>query len=724
MNTRNGDSGSRRRRSLDSRGASSDGKKKSGKKMEKKAPEKDDTSSVGSTARTTRSRSLIGHEQSRTPVKDRNGVNENSSREPSQEPVKRKRGRPPKNSNVSNVSNASPAKRSRGKRKVVSKYFQDKSSDEEEEKSNYDESKNAKKTNRKKESPVEELIRIKSINDSELSSNRPSRRSSRVSSSTASSALSSILSVKNVSKKTNKVEKRPKVSEQKFTNGKSEQKLSTKKLNKKLNEKLSAKKLNKKSKKKRNEKTNGSHSVEESEDECQPEENGSEDESEELEEESEEEKVIQVAAFSKRKPGKGSNQNHNQVTPMTDVGFHGYSRQVSLLRSLIRSAVDQVESNTVLIVGSSGVGKSALIDHCLEAENGGTKCTILRLNGFIETDENLAFKSLNNQLDNKGTNSIPDVMGLLTQEDSAAKDRKPFVILLDKFDTFCRKDQYLIYNLFDCTRRCNHILVIGTTSRIDVQELLEKRVKSRMNQIMIHLASPFQDFDDYLLFAKALLESNRGSLPESNRGSLPESNRDSLPEEWIPSLKQLYSRTQSVREVHKFILQRNFSLLRSSSMAQSSQSSSFSLLRSSSMGKSSQSSSQSSEEKTMASEHRLEATVHYLTSLSYLELAILVSVFKSSKSRNIGTFTTSTVMKLASFLPSQMVHDRSMLFKVINNLIDYGFFYLITPINAKASSCMNEKTHLGINVDERTLKSTLISIQNSIPSNLKNLLTL
>ena len=263
------------------------------------------------------------------------------------------------------------------------------------------------------------------------------------------------------------------------------------------------------------------------------------------------------------------------------------------------------------MVGSSGVGKSALIDNCLNAECAFDKSLIIKLHGFVETDEPLAFKSINKQLENvtnASFNNIPALMELMIQEEKENAIRKPFIILLDKFDIFCRKNQSLLYNLFDLTRKCKHILVIGATTRIEAPELLEKRVKSRMNQIMIHLASPFTNIGEYISFAEVLVSSKY--------------EMDSLPEEWLTPLKQLYSRTPSIRELNKFIIHQKFisSLpLMPVPQSQSSQSS-------------------QSQERT---NDRLNIATGYLKSLSNLELAVLVSVFRSCKGRRAETFTTA-----------------------------------------------------------------------------------
>ncbi len=58
---------------------------------------------------------------------------------------------------------------------------------------------------------------------------------------------------------------------------------------------------------------------------------------------------------------------------------------------------------------------------------------------------------------------------------------RPIAFILDEFDLFCdHRNQTLLYNLFDTAQsRSAPILVLGISSKIDVVESMEKRVKSR-----------------------------------------------------------------------------------------------------------------------------------------------------------------------------------------------------------------------------------------------------
>ena len=76
---------------------------------------------------------------------------------------------------------------------------------------------------------------------------------------------------------------------------------------------------------------------------------------------------------------------------------------------------------------------------------------------------------------------------------------KSVVLVLDEFDLFAyHKNQSLLYNLFDIAQsKQNPLCVIGLTCRLDVVELLEKRVKSRYSHRTI-LTFPSYSFEEYV----------------------------------------------------------------------------------------------------------------------------------------------------------------------------------------------------------------------------------
>lgn len=69
---------------------------------------------------------------------------------------------------------------------------------------------------------------------------------------------------------------------------------------------------------------------------------------------------------------------------------------------------------------------------------------------------------------------------------------KSIVFVMDEFDLFATHPrQTLLYNLFDIAQaRKAPIAVLGLTTRIDVVESLEKRVKSRFSHRYVYLSLP------------------------------------------------------------------------------------------------------------------------------------------------------------------------------------------------------------------------------------------
>ncbi|CAG2069063.1 unnamed protein product, partial [Timema podura] len=69
---------------------------------------------------------------------------------------------------------------------------------------------------------------------------------------------------------------------------------------------------------------------------------------------------------------------------------------------------------------------------------------------------------------------------------------KSVIFVLEEFDLFCgHHNQTLLYNLFDVAQSAQApICVVGVTARLDVTELLEKRVKSRFSHRQVFLFPP------------------------------------------------------------------------------------------------------------------------------------------------------------------------------------------------------------------------------------------
>jgi origin recognition complex subunit 4 len=98
---------------------------------------------------------------------------------------------------------------------------------------------------------------------------------------------------------------------------------------------------------------------------------------------------------------------------------------------------------------------------------------------------------------NNYADTLATLLALLSHpsEISGADDgvtSKSVIFVIDEFDLFAtHARQTLLYNLFDIAQaRKAPIAVFGLTTRIDVVESLEKRVKSRFSHRYVHLSLP------------------------------------------------------------------------------------------------------------------------------------------------------------------------------------------------------------------------------------------
>ena len=189
------------------------------------------------------------------------------------------------------------------------------------------------------------------------------------------------------------------------------------------------------------------------------------------------------------------------------------------LHTLLRTTVLSGESNSLLLLGSRGAGKSLLVKTALAnlQRDMSTDFHTVRLNGFIQTDDRLALREIWRQLgremdvDEAETNQVvgsyadtmTSLLGLLSQPeevpDIGAVEyvaekvvTKSVVFILDEFDLFTTHPrQTLLYNLFDIAQsRKAPIAVIGCSARTDCVECLEKRVKSRFSHRWVHVSQP------------------------------------------------------------------------------------------------------------------------------------------------------------------------------------------------------------------------------------------
>eukprot|EP00033_Pygsuia_biforma_P005551 GCRY01006129.1.p1 GENE.GCRY01006129.1~~GCRY01006129.1.p1 ORF type:complete len:408 (-),score=78.36 GCRY01006129.1:11-1234(-) len=189
--------------------------------------------------------------------------------------------------------------------------------------------------------------------------------------------------------------------------------------------------------------------------------------------------------------------------------------QAQSLFNLLENTISFSENASVVIVGSQGSGKKGLIKNVLSKLNSkyDDQFLTVTLNGLIHTSDHQALQDiarqfcLQHKMEGNSFGSFADCLQFLLELLSGTKNHnKAVVFVLEHFDLFAlHPNQTLLYNLLDYLQHSEtKMAVVGTTTRMDYLQLLEKRVKSRFSQrdIFVHA---FNSFEDYLSFVEESL---------------------------------------------------------------------------------------------------------------------------------------------------------------------------------------------------------------------------
>ncbi|CAM0882147.1 unnamed protein product [Alopecurus aequalis] len=155
----------------------------------------------------------------------------------------------------------------------------------------------------------------------------------------------------------------------------------------------------------------------------------------------------------------------------------------SKLKYLVSSSVSEACNNSVLLLGPRGCGKGAVLDMVLEdlKKEHPDAISVIRLNGMLHSDDNCATKEIARQL-------------CLEHQLSYSKMGK----------------QRLLYSLLDAMQTLtSQAVVIGMSCRLDADQLLEKRVRSRFSHRKL-LFVP-SSLDDIQRLMEHLLMLDKGS---------------------------------------------------------------------------------------------------------------------------------------------------------------------------------------------------------------------
>ena len=198
-----------------------------------------------------------------------------------------------------------------------------------------------------------------------------------------------------------------------------------------------------------------------------------------------------------------------KATGKRPIPLVNLDEEYSKVSSLINQTVTAGESNSMLLLGSRGSGKTALVNRIIQEQTAQNPNDfhVVRLNGFVHTDDKIALREIWRQLGREMeldteqnisknyADALTTLLALLSHPVEMGRDEpgqitKSVIFVLDEFQLFAHHPrQTLLYNLFDIAQsRKAPIAVIGLTTNIDVVEILEKRVKSRFSHRYVYLS--------------------------------------------------------------------------------------------------------------------------------------------------------------------------------------------------------------------------------------------
>ncbi|XP_064574702.1 origin recognition complex subunit 4 isoform X1 [Zonotrichia leucophrys gambelii] len=289
---------------------------------------------------------------------------------------------------------------------------------------------------------------------------------------------------------------------------------------------------------------------------------------------------MKPSAMSKRKLRESSGESAECISQVQKIlrerfcrhcaagRLFGMEQQHRHLLELLRRTTVHGESNSALLIGPRGSGKSALLNHVLkdlrEMEQVRENLLEVHLNGLLQTNDSVALKEITRQLQlenvvgDKVFGSFAENLAFLL-EALRKGDRSsscPILFVLDEFDLFVHhKNQTLLYNLFDISQSAQTpVTVIGLTCRQDILELLEKRVKSRFSHRQIYLLNSF-DFKQYMKIFKKQL-SLPAEFPDESFAQKWNNNVQLLSEDRAVQgvLQSLFQHSKDLRSLHSLLM--------------------------------------------------------------------------------------------------------------------------------------------------------------------------
>ncbi|KAL2559740.1 origin recognition complex subunit 4 [Forsythia ovata] len=190
----------------------------------------------------------------------------------------------------------------------------------------------------------------------------------------------------------------------------------------------------------------------------------------------------------------------------------------SKLKYMISSSVTEACNNSVLLLGPRGCGKVPVLELVLEdlLKEYPDMISVIKLNGFLHSDHNCALKEISRQLClehqllfSKMASFDDNAQFMVSMLRECGLAHKTILFILDEFDLFAQGKQLLLYSLLDAMQSVtSQAVVIGISCRLDADQLLEKRVRSRFSHRKLLFLPPSREDLQRLLEHILLLPTN------------------------------------------------------------------------------------------------------------------------------------------------------------------------------------------------------------------------
>ncbi|KAG2264605.1 hypothetical protein Bca52824_071684 [Brassica carinata] len=181
----------------------------------------------------------------------------------------------------------------------------------------------------------------------------------------------------------------------------------------------------------------------------------------------------------------------------------------SKLKFIVSTSITEGCNNSILLLGPRGSGKAAVLDLVVGdlMEEYPDSVTLIRLNGLLHSEDNCAFKEIARQLCvehhllfSKMASFDENSQFIIAMLRECGLAHKTIIFVLDEFDMFAQASQRLLYSLLDAMQSVtSQAVVVGISSRLDADQLLEKRVRSRFSHRKILFLPPSREEIDSLL---------------------------------------------------------------------------------------------------------------------------------------------------------------------------------------------------------------------------------